>query len=172
MKDQAENRTPNTENGPPAAAEESLPLEALDAVRALDRLTAWLIKPNVPVLPAADLRALCEALNEAVKRVDEAARTHHVRDWLRDALEGRGINLVPILSQEPCPVCGRGPDAKGEGDPEGAPGKAEARETIKCVAGAHTFRVAGGQEFVTCPLCQATFDARGFVTCATAGGAK
>ncbi len=107
----AQDPRPKTQD--PGLDESTLPLQVQEFLRAADRVTAWLIKPNVPIVPRADLARITAAMAQAASRINVAAQTQSVRNWLRDTLEGRGVNLVPVLSEEPCPQCGQGPGGQG-----------------------------------------------------------
>ncbi len=177
----AQDPRPKTQD--PGLDESTLPLQVQEFLRAADRVTAWLIKPNVPIVPRADLARITAAMAQAASRINVAAQTQSVRNWLRDTLEGRGVNLVPVLSQEPapyavCPNCGQGPGAAGQGPGARGQGPGE-RNTgpdtilkVHCPHCAECFKlvhVRGPSAIPTCPMCDHLLDGGGFRRCGRCG---
>ena len=147
-------------------------------IRAADRVTAWLIKPNVPIVPAAELRKITAAMAAAASRINLAAETQSIRNWLRNTLEGRGVYLVPIRSEEPCPVCQRGPGTTEQGPGAWGQGPGEQNTEpdtilkVHCPHCAECFKlvhVRGPSAIPTCPRCDHLLDGHGFRRCGRCG---
>ena len=68
----AQDPRPKTQD--PGLDESTLPLQVQEFLRAADRVTAWLIKPNVPIVPRADLARITAAMAQAASRINVAAQ--------------------------------------------------------------------------------------------------
>ena len=171
----AQDPRPKTQD--PGLDEAALPVVVQEFIRAADRVTAWLIKPNVPIVPAAELRKITAAMAAAASRINLAAETQSIRNWLRNTLEGRGVYLVPIRSEEPCPVCQRGPGTTEQGPGAWGQGPGEQNtepDTILKVHCPHcvVFQARArprAERIPTCPRCDHLLDGGGFRRCGRCG---
>ena len=162
----AQDPRPKTQD--PGLDEAALPVVVQEFIRAADRVTAWLIKPNVPIVPAAELRKITAAMAAAASRINLAAETQSIRNWLRNTLEGRGVYLVPIRSEEPCPVCQRGPGTTEQGPGAWGQGPGEQNTEPDTILKVHCPHCASVSSWCTSAGRARFRPARGAIICWTA----